>query len=86
MLAGQEQVTSYGQDQAAAYNTGHATFTGGTADQYGQGTAAAAAVGYGYNPSTAPYTHNYQDQSTIAANFGHGQAPQRSQFPPYGGR
>lgn len=81
-LTGQEQVVSYGQDQGAAYNTAHSTYTGTTADQYGQGTAA----GYGYTAPTAPYTANYQDQPTIAAAYGHGQAPQRSQFPPYGGR
>ena len=86
MTVGQEQVASYGQDQAAAYNTPHTTYTGTAApDQYSQGTAAAA-VGYGYNHPNAPYTPNYQDQSTLPATYAHGQAPQRSQFPPYGGR
>lgn len=75
---GQEQVASYGQDQGAAFNT--AAYTGTGAEQYSQGTA----VGYSYNPPAAPYTPNYQDQSTLTASYG--QAPQRSQFPPYGGR
>ena len=78
VLVGQEQVASYGQDQGAAFNT--AAYTGTGAEQYSQGTA----VGYSYNPPAAPYTPNYQDQSTLTASYG--QAPQRSQFPPYGGR
>lgn len=80
LSAGQEQVASYGQDQGAAYSTPHNTYTGAGADQYSQGTA------YGYNAPTAPYTPNYQDQSTLTATYTHGQAPQRSQFPPFGGR
>lgn len=78
LLTGQEQVASYGQDQGTAYNTTHTGYTP-SADQYGQGSATA---GYGYTGPTAPYTPNYQDQSTVAAY----QTSQRSQFPPYGGR
>lgn len=87
MLVGQEQVASYGQDQPGAYNTAHTHSYTGTAapDQYNQATT--GTVGYGYNHPTGPYTPNYQDQSALpAAAYAHGQAPQRSQFPPYGGR
>lgn len=82
MLIGQEQVPSYGHEQgAAAYNTAHTSYA--TTEQYSHQNT--AAVGYGYNPPTgAPY--NYQDQSGLSATYAHGQAPQRSQFPPYGAR
>jgi len=84
-ISAQEQLPNYGQEQAANYGTPRANYSA-TTDQYAQATTAAAAAGYGYGAPTTPYTANYQDQSTVAAGYGRGQAPQRGQFPPYGSR